>query len=101
MKGCFGSLKSVEKNLKEVLPLDYPVIIKVVKLARTTAATTLLDDNKFIIQINSNMDETARILMLVHEWAHAMTWHDKAVHGFKWARAYRRAYLVIGSNDRA
>jgi hypothetical protein len=99
MRGCFGSLTAAIRSLKEHVPPNHPVVVKLCELPRREAGDCNLVDNKYIIRINRDLDETARVLMLVHEWAHSLTWKHP-VHGRKWAMAYRRCYRVIGSDKR-
>lgn len=51
--------------------------------------------NKFTIQIRSGLDEVACILLLMHEVAHALSWHtDKhpSDHGPEFWKAHRRVW---------
>lgn len=99
MKGCYGSLKAAQRALAASCPLKRPVEVKVCKLKAKEAGFCDLVKGNFVIEINETLDGTARVLTLIHEWAHAMTWGVRRSHGFTWARAYRRAYLSIGAAE--
>jgi hypothetical protein len=53
-------------------------------------------DNKFIIKVNSNLNENYSIDVLIHEFAHAVAWDkDADIHGPNWGKAYSKVYRVF------
>ncbi len=53
--------------------------------------------NRFEISIQKKQCFNLRLDTLLHEWAHALTWHgnDKDDHGSEWGLAYARLYRAF------
>lgn len=52
-----------------------------------------LKDGSFRIRIGKHLDEGGALHMLIHEWAHVLSWRDKGPdHGLRWVKAYRDVY---------
>ena len=50
-------------------------------------------DNSFTIRIDKNLPEYYSIDVLLHEFAHVLSWSkDKNVHGNNWGIAYSKVY---------
>ena len=51
----------------------------------------------FLIVINKNLDWGNQLEMIMHEWAHAMSWDSpyKKLHNKDWADAYRKIYQLL------
>lgn len=52
--------------------------------------------NEYFIRINNKIKEEEQILWLLHEIAHAISWHYKSDddHGVHWAKAYSKCYKI-------
>lgn len=94
--------RKIIKVLRENLPPAYPVIVRRVKLVGIDG-DCMLDEKKFYIRINREMDEGSAIDCLIHEWAHARAWnhlHDSLddkefelrSHDASWGVAYSEVY---------
>ena len=92
----------IVKLLKAKLPPAYPVVVRRVKL-KGLDGDCMLNNKKFYIRINKDMDEGSAIDCLIHEWAHARAWnhlHDALdykefelrSHDASWGVAYSEVY---------
>lgn len=99
----FGEFRDTVEELKDKVPLPYPVSVRRVRLA-TAAGDCDLDKKgkwKFKIRIEKGLDENAAVLTLLHEWAHALAWnpaYDKGLyedHGPEWGIAYSRIWQKL------
>lgn len=101
--GVYGSLASVKRALRQAVPTRYPVRVYIRELEPDLAGDCdLVEDEfgekRFVIRLNSKVDETAKVLMLVHEWSHAVSWFSPGPdHGKAWGQAYARCYRTIGA----
>lgn len=101
--GVYGSFEAVKRTLRETVRPRHPVRVRVCELEPDLAGDCDLiegkrGDRRFVIRINEAVDETAKVLMLLHEWAHAISWHAPGPdHGKAWGRAFARCYRVIGA----
>lgn len=95
-KGSFGSFKSVVQMLREDLPPAFPVTVNRCKVSSEIAGDCAKKGERFIIRISSGLEEDAAILILMHEWAHALAWTFERAgvrdHGPEWGVAYSRVY---------
>lgn len=56
-------------------------------------------DDRFIIKVNPNLNESYSIDVLIHEVAHAVAWgKDSDHHGPNWGRAYSKVYRLFLEN---
>lgn len=96
--------------LKRWCPPAKPVKLVINKMANGLLGSCRLVGGKFVIRLNSDMGPPQAIDVLVHEWAHALSWnytHDKltagtsnrelvdwATHDATWGCAYSRTYCA-------
>jgi len=105
MRIHYGKFAMVVRYLKKNLPPAYPVSAKrMYGLPKDSMADIELvekDGNKkFIIRISRKLGNDISILMLLHEWAHAMAWQEGQKvqhpdHGAEWGVAYSRVYTAF------
>lgn len=90
--------------LRVAFPCAYPVEVRRVKFTPKSdrwADTTLRTKGRwhFIIRIDRALQEPARSLILMHEWAHALAWHPnhRSVedHGPEWGVAHARIWQGV------
>lgn len=88
--------------LRNTYPANYPV--RVERRRRSTKEKELCGycvfrTNQFFVFVDRRQDWALQVDTLIHEWAHALTWHgnDDDDHGPEWGLAYAmlyRAFLV-------
>lgn len=102
----FGSFEDAVRELREEIPPAFPVSVRRVSLKNQAGDCELKDvtrkgktERRFIIRISKYIDEQTSILILLHEWAHAVAWtweHDTVEdHGAEWGVAYARVYRAL------
>lgn len=106
IKTKFTNYKYVVSVLKKHCPLAYPASVR-----RTSMSSSLDGDchkhkKKFFIRINKDLDESAAIDTLIHEWAHARAWNhlldsaeteesfERVSHDASWGVAYSEVYRI-------
>jgi hypothetical protein len=88
-------LSRVVKELREKFPPDLPV--------RVYFVDRLIEDDKPMLGLCERFDTHYRIkvrraphpyalMILVHEWAHALAWTSRTDHNNVWARKYSELY---------
>lgn len=102
--GKLYDFKDVLKSLKKRLPALLPVFVQFKSLSRhrCIGLTSINEKKKRIeICIDEDLDEDLAVVVLIHEWAHAISWDfsPKPVpdHGPEWGLAYSRAYRVLNA----
>jgi hypothetical protein len=96
--------------LREKCPPEYPVKVHRVdpefprlKWMHAEATCHLVNEHRperkryFLIVINGKLHWNNLIDGIMHEWAHALTWHieNKNDHGVQWSLAYGRLYRML------
>ena len=103
-RGSIKKLREAVDTLRVLCPTPYPVEVRRVKMSVED-----FGDSEFIkrgrryfkIRLNSTLPIEFQLWVLVHEWAHCMTWeishrrHDD--HGPFFGIAYAEAYNAIYS----
>lgn len=90
-EGSFGSFQNVVKMLREELPPEFPVMVKRCKVSNDTAGDCSKNGSRFVIRVDKSLTEDAAILILFHEWAHALCWDTNFMpgdHHVIWGIAY-------------
>jgi hypothetical protein len=111
----FGDFNQVVRFLKKKLPAQYKVSVRRKFLSGDTAADVGLENHKtkgkyFLIRIDKRLQNDAAILILLHEWAHVLTWTNDAEwlkgeedwkkdHDRRWAIAYCKVYNTFYEED--
>lgn len=91
----FGDFDATVQQLKCKLPLKYPVTVKRIS-GLADAGDCSLHNKHFYIRINSELSWDASILILIHEFAHCLSFrvreNVKEAHGDRWGKAYALVY---------
>jgi len=105
MRQTFGRFADVVKFLKKSIPPAFPVSARrKYGLPEDTAADCELVERdgkkKFIIRITRKVSNDISVLLILHEWAHAMCWQEDAKielhdHGPEWGLAYSRVWYTF------
>lgn len=102
----FGSYEDAVRELREEIPPAFPVSVRRVALKNQAGDCELKEmarkgkkQKRFVIRISKFLDDQTAILVLLHEWAHALAWtweHDTVDdHGAEWGLAYARTYCAL------
>lgn len=95
--------REVVSWLKSEWPLSKPVYVRLATFPKPKpgrlvdkAKCTLVDGNKFLIEIEKRQCLDMKLDALIHEWAHAMTWFGAEAlgdyHSSEWGLSYARLY---------
>lgn len=96
------ALRQAVEILRVICPTQYPVSVRRSKLTKDIhgdAEFIIKGGKRFKIRIKSDVALDFQIWVLIHEWAHCMTWdithlrHDD--HGAHFGVAYSEAYRAI------
>jgi hypothetical protein len=108
-------------DLRLTCPPAMPVIVRTSRLPSYLAGCCRRYETRFVIQLNADMGEIQAVETLLHEWAHAVSWHyrldtmmergeytreewDQISHDAAWGCAYAqvwRAYVQGLADDAA
>ena len=102
-------IRRASRMIRDNIETPHPVRVRTVeeslemKRLNALGYCYLANDNKpknkkyFVIVIPRNTERAALVELLVHEWAHAMSWYSEAdgSHGPSWAAAYSELYQLI------
>jgi hypothetical protein len=97
----FGSFQDAVKLLREDLPPSCPVLVKRCKMASDDAGDCAKEDGRFIIRVSNTLHDDAAILILFHEWSHALCWESKFMpgdHHVVWGIAYSMVWKTWLAN---
>lgn len=95
--------------LRTNLPPKHPVVVRTNQQFVSRDGDCCLIDGTFRIRISRELSLSQAIDVLIHEWAHALSWHtcvgglarsrrisalefDRLAHGPKWGLAYSKVY---------
>lgn len=98
------TLRASIEELRVLCPTQYPVVVRRAQLAKEDfgeAQFITKGRRHFKIRLNSRLSIDFLIWVLIHEWAHCMTWevthkrHDDhgAFFGIAYSEAYKAVYL--------
>ena len=105
----FGNFRRVLGHLRERCPAAKPVVVRTAWLEEGTAGECVRRPERFVIRLNSYLDEQGAIETVLHEWAHALAWNfcldrlartpgtsavdfEAAAHDEAWGCAYSRVW---------
>lgn len=84
------------EDLLAICPVKYPVSVRRCKMANDDFGDADFRKGKYHIRINRDLDPDFQIWVLVHEYAHCLSWnviHDRtSEHGPYFGVAYAEAY---------
>lgn len=103
--------------LRANCPVRKPVTVHVGYVGHGVLGFCKCESHRTSIRVSGRLTQEAAVDVLVHEWAHAMSWDrrldrlarapwisatefEAAVHGPAWGVAYARAYLVFVAEAR-
>lgn len=104
VKGTTKTLRGAIDILRVMCPTQYPVAVRRAKMSSDDYGDAELitkGRRHFKIRLNTKLSIDILIWVLIHEWAHCMTWevthrrHDD--HGAFFGIAYSEAYNAIYS----
>lgn len=82
--------------LRREFAVDYPVIVRRLKLSKETDGDCLFIEKTehFRVRINRKLKEYEAIETLLHEWAHVLAWEccNRDYHCDAWGKYYSRIY---------
>lgn len=87
------------KRLRSRLPADLPVKVRFVegleRIAGDTAFTSKTDTH-YLIELDKKISDDMAALLLVHEWAHALTkpWESREHHSNAWGVKSAKCWRV-------
>lgn len=89
--------REVIRALKDKCPADLPVIVRRVKVPTDRFGDCNRLDDYYLIRICRDLKEEQAIDILIHEWAHAISWTKctSEDHSNEWGKAYSRVYRVF------
>ncbi len=105
-------LLRIVEQLNIYLPPRRPVVVLTSRLSRHKDGDCSVIGRKFRIRISKDLNLSQAIDVLIHEWAHALSWDacvgkvaksrsisdyqfDRLAHGPKWGLAYSEVYLCF------
>lgn len=91
----YKSYHQLVRTLKRDLPAKYPVSVRRVTVPRDEFGHCMLNRRKFIINIDRFLPEWLAIEVLLHEWAHCLSWSEKEYHSDQWGVAYSQTYRAF------
>lgn len=94
-RAFFGDFKDAVKLLRENLRPAHPVRVSLVKLKEDAGDCDLIR-RRFYIRVDKQLCKDAAILVLFHEWAHALSWRQsiRVDHGQAWGNAYSKIWRL-------
>src|SRR5579859_1692739 len=100
-ENSFGSFKSAVRILREELPPSLPVLVKRCETGSDSTGDCSKTEKRFIIRVSDTLHDDAAILILFHEWAHAISWESKFMpgdHHVIWGIAYSLVWKTWQAN---
>ena len=102
MNQATSTFRDASKALRVLVPLVWPVSIRRVSMPDWGDCTFVKESKKgpmFIIRVSKELDEDCAIMILLHEWAHALSWgsdsHRIRSHGPEWGIAMSRIWQAM------
>lgn len=94
--GAEATFRSALRDLRALCPTPCPVRVRRCKLPPERYGDCDLSGRQFVIRVSNEIGEDAQVLVLVHEYAHAMTWNVLSDdHGPFFGVAYAQAYNAV------
>ena len=90
--------KRLAKHLRKKVPAALPVKLRFVDLDDRYGDCSIVNGEKphFVVRIHKDLNSAASVMVLVHEWAHAVAWTAEHTlledHGPEWGIAYARIW---------
>ncbi len=88
--------RRVIKLLTAKCPPATPVKVRRVRTPKDIDGDCDHRPTYFYVRINRTLSEHEAIDTLLHEWAHALSWHTSGDdHNVEWGKAYSRVYRIF------
>ncbi len=94
-------LHQVHRWLQIQFPTPYPTILKVMRLPRGDMGDCTKGGRRFVIRVHEDLLWVSSIEILLHEYAHAMSWPPGKLevhepdHSDTWGLAYAKVYRAF------
>lgn len=94
----FGGFWEAVKFFRQEFPLNYPIKVTVAKVPDGYAGdcTLMKKPRHYRIRISNELPADAAVLVLIHEFAHALSWNSDKIlpgdHNAVWGIAYGQVY---------
>jgi len=103
MSGYPHAFRETARHLRVLVPPVWPVRVRRSKLADDVhgycALSTQGRTPHYTIRVNSELHEEAQVYVLIHEWAHALSWssdsHRIRHHAPEWGLAMSRIWQAL------
>jgi hypothetical protein len=98
------NLHAWARHLRVLAPPVWPVRVRCLRLPEDTEGDCLLCVPKgkspyYAIRVNSRLSPDTQVYVLLHEWAHALSWgsdsHRIRAHGAEWGIAMSRIWQAL------
>ena len=87
---------------REQCPAPHPVVVRRIDLGTAAdhwGSCNLIEDGPgapfFQVDVHRALKRPASYFVLIHEWAHAISWHEAVVEGEDHGEAFGRAYALV------
>ena len=104
MRPQFYGFNEATRQLRVLVPPVWPVRVRRVKMPDLGDCTMVSkpkssDTPYYQIRVNRELSEASQVLVLIHEWAHALSWttdsHRVRAHGPEWGLACSRIWQAL------
>jgi len=89
-----GWIGDLLQQLALEAPTDRPVRVRLGSL-RGMFGECSQGRGCYVIRLHSTLPRSIMRETLLHEWAHAMTWHEERHHGAAWGVNYARLLTLV------
>ena len=97
------SLRDAASQLRVLVPPVWPVKVRRVPLEEQFGDCSFIRQSKegpyFLIRVAKSLDPDSALLILIHEWAHCLSWgsvsHRIRHHGPEWGIAMSRIWQAL------
>ena len=91
-------------SLRALCPAPYPVSVRRVAMGEGDYGDCTLRGKRFAIRVSRTASPHEALLVLAHEWAHALVWDLQGPredhHEEHWGLAYSRCYRAVFPSNR-
>ena len=101
----------VVRGLRGLLPAAFPIIVRSARLPSDTLGCCHRTDERFVIRLADRLSQPEAVEVLLHEWAHALSWNhsldklaeapdldrdafEDASHDGAWGLAYAKTWRL-------
>lgn len=92
----WGTFQAAVCKLRKKLPPKYPISVRRRNLNSTNCVGYCVKNGKkFQIVVCNTLNEDSAVLILIHEFAHALAWGKENDHDAIWGRCYAKCWRVF------